>query len=353
MSRELVVSVDAMGGDHAPAVEIEGLERSIIRHPKVRYLLFGNQADIETLLNQRPALRAICEVRHAPERVSMDTKPSVAVRRGQQTSMWRALEAVKSGEASVAISSGNTGALMAMAKRQLRTLPSISRPAIAAIWPTVRGECIVLDVGANIECDDRELVDFALMGEAYARAVLGLRKPRVGLLNVGAEELKGTEAVRGADEILRTAGLPIHYHGFVEGNDIGAGTTDVVVTDGFTGNVALKTAEGTARQIGEYLRSAIRRSIMGRLGYVLANGAFSTLRTKMDPRRVNGGVFLGLNGVVVKSHGGTDAIGFASAVDLAIDMGLSNFATEIASASTLVGQHLNRSQHEETETVSQ
>ncbi|MGF1456204.1 MAG: phosphate acyltransferase PlsX [Alphaproteobacteria bacterium] len=340
MSRDLVVSVDAMGGDHAPGVEIDGLDRSLIRHPETRFLIFGDQARIESLLANKPRLKKAVDVRHAPDRVAMDAKPSAVVRRGQQTSMWLAVEAVKSGEASVAVSSGNTGALMAIAKRQLRTLPSINRPAIAAIWPTTDGECIVLDVGANLDCSERELVDFALMGEAFARATLGLPRPRVGLLNVGSEDLKGTEAVRQADQILRSAGLPIDYHGFVEGNDIGIGTTDVVVTDGFTGNIALKTAEGTARQIAAYLRSAIGRSLFGRIGYLFASGAFRVLRAKMDPRNVNGGVFLGLNGIVVKSHGGTDAIGFASALDLAIDMGRSDFDAEIASASEILGRYV-------------
>ncbi len=339
MSRELVVSVDAMGGDHAPGVELDGLDRSLVRHPGVRFLIYGDRAELEGQLANRAALKAASEVRHAPERVAMDAKPSAVVRRGQATSMWLALEAVKDGEAAVAISSGNTGALMAMSKRQLRTLPSISRPAIAAIWPTDDGECIVLDVGANIDCSERELVDFALMGEAFARATLGLRRPRIGLLNVGAEQLKGTDVVRQADVILRTAGLPIDYHGFVEGDDIGAGTVDVVVTDGFTGNVALKTAEGTARQIRGYMRSAASRSVLGRFGFLIAAGALKTLRAKMDPR-FRGGVFLGLNGVVVKSHGGTDAIGFASALDLAIDMGRSAFNAEIAAASEVLGTYL-------------
>ncbi len=339
MSRALVVSVDAMGGDHAPGVEIDGLDRSLVRHPETRFLVFGDEERINSLLSTRPRLRNAVEVRHAPDRVAMDAKPSAVVRRGQQTSMWLAIEAVKSGEAGVAVSSGNTGALMAIAKRQLRTLPAISRPAIAAIWPTTDGECIVLDVGANIDCSERELVDFALLGEAFARATLGLPRPRVGLLNVGSEDLKGTESVRQADQILRSAGLPIDYHGFVEGNDIGIGTTDVVVTDGFTGNVALKTAEGTARQIATYLRTAIGRSFFGRIGYLLASGAFRVLRAKMDPRNVNGGVFLGLNGIVVKSHGGTDAIGFASALDLAIDMGRSDFDEEIAAASEVLSHY--------------
>ncbi len=337
MTNALVVSVDAMGGDNAPGVEIAGIERALIRHPDVRYLLFGDESVLAPLLDDNPSVRAACEIRHAPDRVAMDDKPSAAARRGRQTSMWLSIDAVKNGEAAVAVSSGNTGALMAMAKLQLRTLDHINRPAIAAIWPTVRGETIVLDVGANIQCTDKELLDFAIMGEAYARAVLGIPKPTVGLLNVGSEELKGTESVRAADAVLRSRLLPLEYHGFVEGNDIGLGVTDVVVTDGFTGNVALKTAEGTARQIREYLRSAISRSFFARIGALFAMGAFSTLRSKMNPP--GGGVFLGLKGVVVKSHGGADALGFASAIDLAVDMGRSQFASEIASAADVLARH--------------
>ncbi len=340
MSRDLVVSVDAMGGDYAPDVEIDGIDRSLIRHPGARFLLHGDEARLAPLLEARPRLKDACEIRHTAERVSMDDKPSQILRRGQNTSMWKAIEGVKTGEASVAISSGNTGALMAMAKLQLKTMSEIGRPAIAAIWPTVRGESIVLDVGANVRCTPKELVDFALMGEAFARAALGVPRPTVGLLNIGSEALKGTDEVRAADELLRDANLPIDYRGFVEGDNIGAGSTDVVVTDGFTGNVALKTAEGTARQIAEYLRSSITRSMFAQIGYVLASGAFKTLRTKMDPRRVNGGVFLGLNGVVVKSHGGTDGTGFASALDLAVDMGRSDFASEISRSTGALSAYL-------------
>jgi glycerol-3-phosphate acyltransferase PlsX len=234
--------------------------------------------------------------------------------------MWRAIESVEKKEAEVAISAGNTGALMAMSMFQLRTLDGIDRPAIAALWPTKRGQSVVLDVGANVASDAQQLVDFAVMGEAFARAILGLERPTVGILNVGAEDVKGNEAVRGAAHILRSAKLPIEFCGFVEGDDIAEGTVDVIVTDGFTGNVALKTAEGTAKLVVHFLRTALRRSFLGRVGGLLASGALGTLRRKLDPRAANGGIFLGLNGVVVKSHGGTDAMGFASALDMAIDM---------------------------------
>jgi glycerol-3-phosphate acyltransferase PlsX len=245
--------------------------------------------------------------------------------------MWLALEAVKDGRADAAVSAGNTGALMVMAKFCLKTLAGIDRPAIAAIWPTVDSECIVLDVGANVGADSRQLVEFALMGAAMARALFGVEKPSIGLLNIGVEEVKGLEQIKEAAAVLKDAPIPIRYHGFVEGDDVGRGVVDVVVTDGFTGNIALKTAEGTAKQIGEYLRAAMGRSLLARIGAVLAQGAFRALKEKMDPRQLNGGIFLGLNGIVVKSHGGTDATGFASALDLAYDMASNGVVKHLAS----------------------
>jgi glycerol-3-phosphate acyltransferase PlsX len=252
----------------------------------------------------------------------MDEKPSQALRSGRwKSSMWMAIQAVRDGEADACVSAGNTGALMAMSKVCLKTMAHIERPAIAAIWPTTRGESVVLDVGATIGADAAHLVDMAVMGAAMARIVFDLPRPTVGLLNVGTEEVKGVEIVREASRMLREQDIPgLTYHGFVEGDDLGRGTVDVVVTEGFTGNIALKTAEGTAKQIGEYLRSAMSRTLMARIGYLFARSAFDALRDKMDPRKVNGGVFLGLEGVVVKSHGGTDALGFASAIDMAHDM---------------------------------
>ena len=235
--------------------------------------------------------------------------------------MWRAIEAVKRGEAEAAVSAGNTGALMAMSMFCLRTMFGVARPAIAGIWPTLKGESIVLDIGATIGADAEQLVDFAVMGAAMASAVLHTENPTVGLLNVGSEEVKGGEEVREAGRLLREARIPhLAYAGFVEGDDIGKGSVDVVVTEGFAGNIALKTAEGTAKQISEYLRAALSRTWMSKLGYLLARGAFAVLKEKLDPRKVNGGVFLGLNGIVVKSHGGADAEGFAAAIALACEM---------------------------------
>jgi glycerol-3-phosphate acyltransferase PlsX len=303
-----------------------------IRHPEARFLLVGDSARIEPELRAHPALAAKSQVVHTDIAVAMDEKPSQALRKGRwKSSMWLALEAVRDGRADAAVSAGNTGALMAMAKFCLKTIPGIDRPAIAAIWPTIEGECIVLDVGANVGADARQLAEFALMGAAMARALFGMEKPSVGLLNIGVEEVKGLDEIKKAAAVLKDAPLPIRYKGFIEGDDVGRGAVDVVVTDGFTGNIALKTAEGTAKQIGEYLRAAMGRSFLARIGAVLAQGAFRALKDKMDPRQLNGGIFLGLNGIAVKSHGGTDATGFASAIDLAYDMASNGVVKRLAS----------------------
>lgn len=318
---ELTVSIDAMGGDQGPSVVISALTRTVQRHPAVKFILHGDETALNELIRKRKGkLGPRVTVRHAPGRVKMDEKPSYALRRGRDSSMWHAIESVKAGEAEAVVSAGNTGALMAMGMYQLGLIDGISRPAIASVWPTMRGQTVVLDCGANVECDAEQLVDFAVMGEAFARAVLDLPRPRVGLLNIGSEEVKGHEAVKSAGHILRQSELPMEYCGFIEGNHIGEGVVDVVVTDGFTGNIALKTAEGTARLVRSYLRAALKRSPMSRLGALLASGALNALRRKLDPRAAGGGMFLGLSGVVVKAHGGTDAFGFATAIDTAIEM---------------------------------
>ncbi len=320
MARELTVSVDAMGGDAGPGVVVAALARSVLRHPAAKFLLHGDENVLKPLFAKRAKMLERVEIRHAPEQVKMEDKPSLVLRRGRNTSMWRAIEAVKAKEAEVAVSAGNTGALMAMSMFQLGVLEGLSRPAIAALWPTKRGQSVVLDVGANVSSDAEQLVDFAVMGEAFARAILGLERPSVGILNVGSEDMKGHDAVKSAAQVLRGATLPIEFHGFVEGDDIALGTVDVVVTDGFSGNIALKTAEGTAKLVVGFLRAALTRSLFGRIGGLFAAGALKALKRKLDPRASNGGIFLGLNGIVVKSHGGTDALGFASALDMAIDM---------------------------------
>jgi len=330
VTRELTVSIDAMGGDAGPGIVVTALLRALERHTHTQYLLHGDEAVLMPLLAAQPRLAGRVIVRHAPERVTMHDKPSQIVRRGQNTSMWRAIACVKAGEADVVVSAGNTGVLMAMSLLQLRTIEGIARPAIASIWPTMRGRTVVLDVGANVSATAEQLVDFAIMGEAFAHAVLNLEKPIVGLLNVGSEEQKGNEPVRGAARILRDSRLPIAFHGFVEGNDITQGLVDVVVTDGFTGNIALKTAEGAAKLVGQYLGMALRRSLMGRIGAMFARGALNALRRNLDPRASAGGIFLGLNGIVVKAHGGTDDIGFAGALSMAIDMARADINARIA-----------------------
>jgi glycerol-3-phosphate acyltransferase PlsX len=311
-----------MGGDHGASVIVPGAEVSLGRHPDIEFLLFGDRAVVEPLIASRPRLKAASRFVHTDIAVKMDAKPSQALRQGRwKSSMWLAIDAVKKGEADVAVSAGNTGALMAMAKIGLKTMAGVERPAIACLWPTLRGESVVLDVGASIGADARHLVAMAVMGGGMARALFSLERAKVGLLNIGVEEVKGLDAVREAGRILRDADLPdIEYAGFVEGDDIGKGTVDVVVTEGFAGNIALKTAEGTARQLGQYLKAAMTKTLLSKLGYLLARDAFHTLSQKMDPRKSNGGVFLGLNGIVVKSHGGTDAEGFAYAVDIGHDM---------------------------------
>jgi glycerol-3-phosphate acyltransferase PlsX len=322
MPEKVRIALDAMGGDHGPSIVVAGADLALTRYPDSEFLLFGDQTKIGPLLEGYPRLKAAARLIHSDVAVRMDDKPSQALRNGRwKSSMWLAIDAVKRGDADVVVSAGNTGALMAMAKFNLKTMPGIDRPAIAALWPTLKGESIVLDLGASIGADAENLVNMAVMGSAMARVLFDLDRPTVGLLNIGVEEVKGLEPVREAGRILREDPPPhIDYIGFVEGDDIGQGKADVVVTEGFAGNIALKTAEGTARQFAEYLRSAISQSKWSKLGYLLARPAFRTLRDKMDPRKSNGGVFLGLNGVVIKSHGGTDAEGFAAAIDMGSDM---------------------------------
>lgn len=330
MAQSRTIALDAMGGDHGPSVVVEGASISLLRHPALNFVMFGDEARIRQELAKYEALNQRTKVVHTDSVIAMDDKPSQALRRGKGSSMWLALEAVQAKEAHAAVSAGNTGALMAMAKLVLRPLAAIERPAIAALWPTVKSECIVLDVGANIGASARQLADYALMGAAMARALFHVERPTVGLLNVGVEETKGDEEVKQAHAWLKEKPLPLEYRGFIEGNEIGQGIVDVVVVEGFAGNIALKTAEGTARQMGQYLKDAMNRTVFSRIGAALASGGFRVLRHKMDPRRVNGGTFLGLNGIAVKSHGGTDAVGFASAIDLSYDMTESGLLERLA-----------------------
>ncbi len=332
MSKQnFTLALDAMGGDKGPEIVIPGAALAIKRHHNMKIIFFGDEARIAPLLDQHPKLKSVSSIRHADVAIAMDDKPSQALRRGRNKSgMWHSIAAVHNGEAAAVVSAGNTGALMAMSRFILRTLPGIERPAIAAIWPTMRGQTVVLDLGATVGADARQLIEFAIMGEAMASCLFEIDRPSVGLLNIGVEEVKGNEEVREAGRLLRELNLPLNYIGFVEGDDIGKGTADVVVTEGFTGNVALKTAEGTAKMITTFLRTAITSSLMSKLGAFFARGAFAALRDRMDPRKHNGGVFLGLNGVVVKSHGGTDAMGFATAIDVAVDMVNNGLIAKIA-----------------------
>jgi glycerol-3-phosphate acyltransferase PlsX len=317
---KVVLALDGMGGDNAPEVVVNGADIARERYPGSSFLLFGDPARLKPLVDRRKGLAQALEIVPAEDAVSPDDKPSFALRRRRQSSMWLAVDAAAQGRADTVVSAGNTGALLAISMVAMRMLEGAHRPALASFMPTKRGETVMLDLGANLECDADNLAQFAVMGSVFAQVLLGLSEPTVGLLNVGSEELKGHEELRQAAAMLRREGSPVLFHGFVEGNDIGAGKVDVVVTDGFTGNVALKTIEGTAKLTFSFVNDAFRTSTFAKIGYLFASGAWAKLRKRVDPRRYNGGVFLGLDGVCVKSHGGTDALGFAYAIGVAIDM---------------------------------
>jgi len=343
------LSVDAMGGDHAPDIVVQGIDISAERHPAARYLLVGDEARLQPLLRRYRRAEAACTVRHAPDTIAADLKPTAALRQ-RNASMRVAIDAVAAGQAAGVVSAGNTGALLALAKIVIKTLAGIDRPAMAAIAPSVRGDVVMLDLGANVTCDTRNLVEFAVMGDVFARTVLGLTAPTIGLLNVGSEELKGDDRIRAAADVLRESHIGPQFHGFVEGHDIAAGTTDVIVTDGFTGNVALKTAEGTAKLVLQLLRQAFTSSLSAKLGYLLARSELERLRELVDPRRYNGAVMVGLNGVVVKSHGGTDGPGFAHAVDVALDMVVHHFNDHIREGLARLGPQLPGGQRQNGQT---
>jgi glycerol-3-phosphate acyltransferase PlsX len=329
LSDRVTIALDAMGGDRAPDMVLKGASIALQRFPQVHFRIYGIESHIRPLMAKLPRLAGKATLHHTDDVVTDDAKPSTALRTGRRSSMRLAIDAVAEGEADGVVSAGNTGALMAMAKFALKMLPGIDRPAMASFFPTRRGESVMLDLGANVECDADNLVQFAVMGDVFARTVLGLLQPTVGLLNVGSEDLKGNDAVRGASAQLRGAGLPIRFYGFIEGDDIGAGTVDVVVTDGFTGNVALKVMEGTARLYGEFLRASFKNSLTARIGYLLARRSLHKLRDRLDPRRHNGAVFLGLQGIAVKSHGSADALSFANAIGVAVDMKVNGFLEQI------------------------
>ncbi len=329
MSRSTILAVDAMGGDHAPACIIAGLDIAAERHPLAQFLIFGDEARIAPLIEATKRLKSRCELRHAGDVITGDMKPTAALRL-RDSALRRAMDAVLAGEAAGVISAGNTGALLALSKIVLKTMKGIDRPAMAATAPSARGDVVMLDLGLNVVYDSRNLVEFALMGELFAQTVLGLPEPSIGLLNIGSEEGKGDDTLRDAAASLRDSPIGKQFYGFIEGHDIAAGTVDVVVTDGFTGNVALKTGEGALKFVGGLIRQVFEAGPLAKIGYLFARGALMRLKETLDPRRYNGAVLLGLNGVVVKSHGGTDALGFAHAVDVALDMIGNDFNSRIA-----------------------
>jgi glycerol-3-phosphate acyltransferase PlsX len=344
----VVLSIDAMGGDHGPAAVIAGIAKAARQKPDLRFILHGHTDELDKLLQKRKTLKDIVEIRHATEVVQMSDRPSHIMRHGGKTSMWSTVDTVRAGQASVAVSCGNTGALMALSMMRLRKMPGVNRPAIAILWPSrnPQGFNVMLDVGADLRADAMDLAQYALMGVAYAHNGLGLEHPRVGLLNVGTEEHKGRAELHEADTRISALAenAQFDYVGFVEGSDIPGDACDVVITDGFTGNVALKTGEGTASLIGDFLRDAFAYSFLSRVASVLAFTSVRRLRKRIDPRRVNGGVFLGLNGTVVKSHGAADATGVAAAVILAHNLAVSGFSDKLAKrVASLDGQaHHNK-----------
>lgn len=330
----VVISIDAMGGDRGPAAVVAGLVLSAERHPDAGFILHGDEAELTKLLARHPALRGRVDLRHAPRTVAMTDKPSQVMRHGEGTSMWSAISSVKEGEAKVAVSCGNTGALMAVSMIRLRKLPGVNRPAIACYWPSRNpsGFNVMLDVGADIKAEAADLLQYAAMGASYARNGMKIARPRIGLLNVGTEEHKGRAELHEAHRQLAAHAEVGDYEfvGFVEGGDIPSDRVDVIVTDGFTGNIALKTGEGTAKLISDFLKEAFGAGILSKFAALLALNSLRRLQARMDPRRVNGGVFLGLNGTVVKSHGSADATGVAAAIGLAYQLTQAGFLERLA-----------------------
>ncbi len=332
MTNGLVLSIDGMGGDHAPDIVVEGVDIFARSHPDVRFLVHGDASRLAALMDKHPTAKAASEIVPAEKMIGMEVKASQALRQGKGSSLWNAVQAVETGSAHAVVSAGNTGAYMAIAMFRLRTMQGVHRPALATRWPTMKGGyTVMLDVGANVEADAEQLVEFAIMGEAFSRAVSGEARPKVGLLNVGSEDQKGHEEIRNAAKLIREASVDLNFHGFVEGDDIAKGTVDVVVTDGFTGNIALKTGEGTARLVGQLLRESLTSGPLAQLGALIAYPALRKLRKRMDPGTFNGALFLGLNGLVVKSHGSASATGYAAAIGVAEKLARSHYREEIVS----------------------
>lgn len=337
MTNQPRLALDAMGGDNAPRIVVEGADIAVAKNPDLTLVFVGDERKIKPLLKDTRYLQS-AEILHTTEEVAPEARVSQALRAGKQTSMWKAIELVADGQVEAVVSAGNTGALMAMSKLQLRMIEGVSRPAIAGFFPSSAGHSCVLDLGANIECDAENLIQFAIMGSAFYRDIYGMETPSVGLLNVGEEDQKGFDYLREAGKVLNLEKLDVNYQGFVEGSDITAGSVDVIVTDGFTGNAALKTAEGVANLFQQSMREAFSASVMTKLGYLLSRAGFTRLRAKLDPRNYNGAVFLGLNGISVKSHGGTDAIGYANAINVAVNMVKQGFIPEVTAAIATANQ---------------
>lgn len=349
-SDRIVISVDAMGGDLGVAAVVDGMAKSAQANPRIDFIAHGNSHEINSLVSRRKILAGRVQIRHADGVVDMEDRPSHVMRNGKHTSMWSALDSVRNKEAGVAVSCGNTGALMALSMIRLRRAPGIKRPAIAILWPSLnpQGFNVMLDVGADIRADAHDLKVFALMGVSYARNGLGLERPRIGLLNVGTEDHKGRPELHEANDLIAADARAndFDYVGFVEGSDIPSSRVDVIVTDGFTGNVALKTGEGTASLITYRMRESFRHSLLSRLSALFAYTSLRRLRHRIDPRRVNGGVFLGLNGTVIKSHGAADATGVAAAIKLAVQLAELGFAEKL---SARVASGMQNSQDDEPE----
>lgn len=324
----MVISVDAMGGDNAPRVVIEGVAIAAKEHPDIRFLVFGDSAKVTPVLQEFPALEKVCELRHAAEMVHNEDKPSSVIR-NRNTSMFMAIDAVRRGEAQAVVSAGNTGALMAISKLTLKTITKIHRPAIVSIMPHRYGKYVMLDLGANTECDAINLAEFAFMGSIVAHHSLGLKRPKVALLNIGSEEMKGKEEIKQAAQMIKNSKMNIDFIGFVEPHDIPNGVADVIVADGFTGNIALKSIEGTAKQITRMIKDAIKSSLLAKIGLIFMLPAMLKIKKIMDPRLYNGAMFVGLNGLSVKSHGGADAFSFSRAVDNAAKLVRQNFVPTI------------------------
>ena len=337
--KKIKISLDAMGGDNAPEIVVEGAAEARVRYPDVEFIFFGNEEILNPLIKSKNNLSQ-SEIVHTVEFIRPNDKPSNVIRRGANTSMALAIKSVKKNHSNAMVSAGNTGALMAFSKLFLKTISGINRPAIAACFPTKQGEVCMLDLGANIECDKNNLIQFAMMGQAFAKIVIGIKNPKVSLLNVGEEDIKGFSYIQDAAEDLKNLGKIINYCGYIEGDRITDGLVDVIVTDGFTGNIALKTAEGTASFFTNSLKESLKKSFFSKLGYFLAKKSLESFRAHMDPRKYNGAVFLGLNGIAVKSHGGTDSFGFANAIGVAYDLAKYNFIEDLKQKLSITTKYL-------------